>query len=83
MRRFYLSVVDKPLVDTKRDLPKRAGPLNLYQSDIYSSTAACTAANFMESLQNIKYLHNDWSTFYVHFSCILHVLHVADSHSFA
>ena len=28
----------------KRDLPKRAGPLNLYQCDIYSSTAAWAAA---------------------------------------
>ena len=44
MRRFYLSVVDKPLVDTKRDLPKRTGPFSLYQSDIYSSTAAWAAA---------------------------------------
>ena len=32
-------------VDTKRDLPKRTGPLNLYQCDNYSSTAACAAAN--------------------------------------
>ena len=30
--------------DEKRDLPKRAGPLNLYQCDIYSSTAAWAAA---------------------------------------
>jgi len=28
----------------KRDLPKRTGPFYLYQSDIYSSTAACAAA---------------------------------------
>ena len=28
----------------QRDLPKRAGPLNLYQCDIYSSTAAWAAA---------------------------------------
>ena len=25
----------------KRNLPKRTGPLNLYQCDNYSSTAAC------------------------------------------
>ena len=30
MRRFYLSVVDKPLVDTKRDLPIRTGPFIHY-----------------------------------------------------
>ncbi len=29
----------------KRDLPKRTGPLNLYQCDNYSSTAAWVAAN--------------------------------------
>jgi hypothetical protein len=30
--------------DEKRDLPKRTSPFALYQSDIYSSTAACAAA---------------------------------------
>ena len=45
MRRFYLSVVDKPLVDTKRDLPIRTGPFIHYIRVIfYSSTAACAAA---------------------------------------
>ena len=29
----------------KRDLPKQTGPLNLYQCDNYSSTAAWVAAN--------------------------------------
>ena len=35
MRRFYLSVVDKPLVDAKRDLPIRTSPFIHYIGVIF------------------------------------------------
>ena len=82
MRRFYLSVVDKPLVDTKRDLPKRTDPFTLFQSDNYSSTAAWAAANIWSIMLIINCLRLDWSTFELRFSCILHVLHVDVSYYF-
>ena len=65
-----------PQIKKKRDLPKRTGPFSLYQSDIYSSTAACAAANFEANMLISNDLRLDWSTFGLQFSCILHVLHV-------
>lgn len=41
---FYLQYVESILEDTKKETCKRTGPLNLYQCDNYSSTAACAAA---------------------------------------
>ena len=46
-------------------------------------TAACAAANIRELLLIISYLHKCWSIFWLNFSCILHILHVADSYSSA
>ena len=48
----------------------------------YSSTAACAAANILAIMLVINYLRLDWSTFELHFSCILHVLHVDVSYYF-
>ena len=55
----------------------------LYQSDIYSSTAACAAANISVIILIINYICLDWSTFELRFSCILHILHVDVSYYFA
>ena len=44
--------------------------------DVYSSTAACAAANFEANVLIFNDLRLDWSTFGLQFSCILHVLHV-------
>ena len=60
----------------KRDLPKRTGPFHYIGELIYSSTAACAAANFEANMLIINDLRLDWSTFGLQFSCILHVLHV-------
>lgn len=49
---------------------------------VYSSTAACAAANILAIMLVINYLRLDWSTFELHFSCILHVLHVDVSYYF-
>ena len=46
---------------------------------VYSSTAACAAANLERLHLIISYLHKDWSTFRMHSPHILHVLHAADS----
>ena len=45
MRRFCLQNVESILGDTKKDLPKRTGPFHYIRELIYSSTAACAAAN--------------------------------------
>ena len=59
-------------------------PLKLFRDNIcyYSSTAACAAANIWAIMLIINYLRLDWSTFELHFSCILHVLHVDVSYYF-
>ena len=46
MRRFYLSVVDKPLVDTKKGLPDSGDLFSIYSSVDYIGNlmAACAAA---------------------------------------
>ena len=44
MQRFLSIIFGSFLPKSKKDLPKRTGPLNLYQCDNYSSTAACAAA---------------------------------------
>ena len=48
----------------------------------YSSTAAWAAAKIWSIMLIINYLRLDWSTFELHFSCILHVLHVDVSYYF-
>ncbi len=40
--RLYFDIFSNKIL--KRDLPERTGPFYLYQSDIYSSTAAWAAA---------------------------------------
>ena len=54
----------------------RTGPFNYIREFNYSSTAACTAANFEAIMLIFNDLHLGWSTFGLQFSCILHVLHV-------
>lgn len=48
----------------------------------YPSIAPCAAANILAIMLVINYLRLDWSTFELHFSCILHVLHVDVSYYF-
>ena len=49
---------------------------NFQHLTVYSSTAACAAANLDANMLIFNDLRLDWSTFGLQFSCILHVLHV-------
>ena len=66
----------------KKTCPSGQVPLLMISESIYSSTAAWAAANFWTIMLIINYLRLDWSTFELHFSCILHVLHVDVSYYF-
>ena len=50
MRRFCLQNVESILGDTKKGPAQTDRSLYLYQSDIYSSTAACAAANIERNM---------------------------------
>ena len=58
--------------------------LSISKYENYShSRAPCAAANFKANMLIMRYLRLDWSTLGLHFSCILHVLHVDVSQYFA
>ena len=87
---FLIQIKEKAILNVQKESRQvpvyqvLASYLTNYQhSVVYSSTAAWAAANILSIMLIVNYLRLDWSTFRVHFSCILHVLHVDVSYYFA
>jgi hypothetical protein len=62
LQRYYLIIAWVLLLETKKDLPKRTGPLTNYIRVFFSSTAACTAANRNWLSVHYRNLGNIWET---------------------